>query len=334
MVKNSRATLSACVLLVAGTLAACGGSGDAQSASGGEGEAEKPSFTVAHTGVAGVSSVALYAAIDDLREQGYEIEAPVIAESELVVEGVNNGDFQFSSGVSHGTLIAIQKGAPITWVSERAANEWAIFGVSDIQSCEDLDGRRLAIHSEGAVSTAMVRTWIEENCSGIEPEYVIISGSPNRAQALVADQVDASPMELSDVITLQASEGDRFRIIANLANDLPELETTTVYANSDFLEEHPQVVRDLVAAQLAQHERISGDPAYLVELINRYVEDFDPELIEQVAEAYIERGIFDPAGGLTEESVQFTIDFFEEAGIIEPGLKVDQVADFQFLNEG
>jgi NitT/TauT family transport system substrate-binding protein len=334
MVKNARATLSACLLLAAGTLAACGGSGNAQSASGGEGEAAKPSFTVAHTGVAGVSSVALYAAIDDLREQGYEIEAPVIAESELVVEGVNNGDFQFSSGVSHGTLIAIQKGAPITWVSERAANEWAIFGVSDIESCEDLDGRRLAIHSEGAVSTAMVRTWIDENCPGIEPEYVIISGSPNRAQALVADQVDASPMELSDVITLQASEGDRFRIIANLARDLPELETTTVYANSDFLEEHPQAVRDLVDAQLAQHERISDDPAYLVELINRYVEDFDPALIDQVAEAYIERGIFDPAGGLTEESVQFTIDFFQEAGIIEPGLEVDQVADFQFLNEG
>lgn len=316
------------------TLAACGGSGDAESGSDGDGGAGKPPFTVAHTGVAGVSSVALYAAIDDLREQGYEIEAPVIAESELVVEGVNNGEFQFSSGVSHGTLIAIQKGAPITWVSERAVNEWAIFGVSDIQSCEDLGGKRLAIHSEGAVSTAMVRTWINENCPGTEPEYVIISGSPNRAQALVADQVDASPMELSDVITLQETEGDRFHIIADLASGLPELETTTVYANSDFLEENPQAVQDLVDAQLAQHERISDDPAYLVELINRYVEDFDPELIDQVAEAYVERGIFDPAGGLTEESVQFTIDFFEEAGLLEPGLEVDQVADFQFLNEG
>ena len=88
-------------------LAACTGGGASAGASEAESEApesqapesageestapsepavEPVPFTVAFTSI-GVGSMSLLAAIDDLREQGYEIETPEIAESELVTEG-------------------------------------------------------------------------------------------------------------------------------------------------------------------------------------------------------------------------------------------------------
>ena len=41
--------------------------------------------------------------------------------------------------------------------------------------------------------------------------------------------------------------------------------------------------------------------------------------------------LFDVNGGLDEEGVEFTLNFFTEAGVVEPGLTVDQIADLSHL---
>lgn len=310
-----------------------GAAGDAEGAAPDDSPAEeRPAFTLAFPSVLGVSHLPLVAAVDDLRADGYEIETPFLAESELSVEGVASGQFEMSHGTSQSTMLANEAGASIRWLIERVSNEWTLFARNNIESCEDLDGVRLAIHSEGAVSTAMVQAYIDETCPGTEPDFLVIPGSENRAAALIADEVDASPVELADAINLQQVAGDRFGILAPFSKDLPDLITATLYARADFIETHPQAVQDLVDATLAQNERVAGDPEYMAELIRKYMPDFDPEILDEVAEAYSDGVMFPVDGGLTEQSVQFTIDFFTNAEVIEGGLEPSDIWDPAFAS--
>lgn len=282
-------------------------------AASGEAPAEDPfvpvEFTVAQT-VTGVSTIPVLAAIDELRAMGYTIFTPTLSAPELNIEGVASGRFEMSHGNSQGTLQAIAQGAPLKWVSMRVANEWTMFVKNSITTCEGLDGQRLAIHSEGGVSTAMVRLYIAETCPQISPNYIIIPGSENRAQALLIDEIDASPVELAEAVQLQTLEGDRFSILSNFSADVPDLIVNAVYANDAFIAEHPQAVADLVDAQLEIHRRIAEEPGFMKTLIERYIPDFDPTLIDLVAETYSDGFYFPADGGLTDERVQFTLDFF------------------------
>ncbi|MBB5789501.1 ABC transporter substrate-binding protein [Jiangella mangrovi] len=303
-----------------------GNAGDAGTAS----PEDAPPFTVAMPGVPGVSMVPLLSAIDVLREQGYEIETPWIAESELTVEGTASGDFEFSSGTSQSTMLAIEQGAPLKWIADRVANEWTVYGVDDIADCAGLDGRRLAIHSEGAISTAMVHLWMDTDCPGTKAEEVVIAGSPNRLQALVGGQIDASPLELADAIQLEETR-DGFNRLTSFSEDIPELKTTTYYGNEQFMSENPQIVHDLLKAIVEENRKIAEDPAYLAELIPKYVEDFDTSVLEIVSEEYAGLGMFSVNAELSPDEVQFTIDTFAEGGITGDGLTVEQIVDPSYL---
>lgn len=331
LARGSTATLGLAVVLGLG-LTACGGDDDTTDGgdSGTTSPEDAPAFTVAMPGVPGVSMVPLLAAIDTLRDQGYEIETPWIAESELTVEGTASGDFQFSSGTSQSTMLAIEQGAPLKWIADRVSNEWTVYGVEDIEDCADLDGRRLAIHSEGAISTAMVHLWMDEACPGTTAEEVVISGSPNRFQALVGGQIDASPLELADAIQLEETRTG-FNRLTSFSEDIPELKTTTYYGNVPFMEENPEIVHALLKAIVEENRKIAADASYLGDLITKYVEDFDPAFLETVSTEYASLGMFGTNAELSPDEVQFTIDTFAEGEITGDELTVEQIVDTSYL---
>jgi NitT/TauT family transport system substrate-binding protein len=291
-------------------------------------------FTIAFTSV-GLSSAPFLAAIDALNtDGGYTIETEVLAESELVTEGVASGQYAFGSGANNSTMAAVEKGANIKVVVARVQNEWTVYARNDIADCAGLAGKRLAIHSQGAVSTAMVRNYIDTVCSGTEPQYVVIEGSPNRVAAMLADQIDASPLELSDAITIETQAADRYHQIASFAEDLPELQTTSIYVNGDWAAENPGSVVAVVRAVLEQNAQIEGDAAYLQSLGEEFVPDaINPDTIELAAQKYVELNMFPTDGGLTQENLQFTAEFFgpDGAAATETQLTVDQFADLQYL---
>lgn len=290
-------------------------------------------FKVAFTSI-GLSSAPFLAALDALRGQGYTIETPELAESELVTQGVASGDFAFGSGANNSTMTAVAKGANLKLVVARVNNEWTLYARNDITSCAGLAGKRLAIHSEGAVSTAMVKNYISTVCPGTEPNYVVIPGSPNRLAALLADQIDASPLELTDSITVDAQASDRFHLLASFANDLPNLQTTSIYVNGDFAARNPGTVLAVVKAVLEQFRKIDGNPDYLKEVAQKYAGSaIDPNTIDAAAKKYVELKMFPVNGGLTEENLRYTAEFFgpNGTGSVDRVLDVQEFADLSFL---
>jgi NitT/TauT family transport system substrate-binding protein len=312
-------------------LAACGGNSD--KSSGGSGGTKE--FTVGFTSV-GMSSAPFLAAIDSLNSQGYNIKTPELAESELVTEGVAKGSFAFGSGANNEVMTANTKGANLKVVVDRVSNEWTIYARKSITQCSDLNGKRLAIHSEGAVSTAMVKNYIETKCPGTKPNYVVISGSPNRLAALLADRIDASPLELTDAVTLEAKASDRYALLASFSQDLPQLHPTSIYVNGDFAKKNPDTVKAVVKAVLEQDRKISGNPDYLKQIAEKFVpKAIDASTIDSAAKKYVDLKMFDVNGGLNQQDLDYTSKFFGPTGAkaVDKDIPASDWSDLTYLTQ-
>jgi NitT/TauT family transport system substrate-binding protein len=269
--------------------------------------------------------------LDALESEGYTIEKIFLDATELATEAVSSGSADF--GEPAGTVLqAIGQGAAIKIVGEEAGNGWSILVTNDIQNCADLDGKRLAIHSEGSLSAAMVRAYLAKECPEAKPEFLILEGSENRAAALIAGQIDATPAELSDQVRVIGEHGDRFRVLTNFAETLPELMGALYVVNSTFAEDHPDVVLDVLRTVVDTHRRIADDPTVLQDAATEHLE-LDPASLPAIVQAYADTGAFNTNGGLTRDRLEYTLDFLTDAGAIEPGVTVDQAADFSFLDQ-
>jgi NitT/TauT family transport system substrate-binding protein len=316
--------LTAVALLSALTVTACGSGGVGSNADG------TLSFTMAVI-EPDIAAVPILAAVDTVRQAGHQVEVVELAEPELAIEGLAKGDYAISAEATSPALIAIEQDAPIKIIADVIGNQWAIYGKPSISSCDDLSGRPFGIFSEGAVATAITKDWVGSTCTaGKQPEYLTIGGSDVRAQALVTGQIDATPLELSDVVALESSGGSGFTQVVDFAEKMPDLHPQTVYANAEFLTEHRDVAQAFVTALVQEHARINADPQHLVGLVARHLPDEDPATVSRIAERYVAARLFD-AAALTEQNVQGTIDFFARAGVIEPGMTAKDAADLSFI---
>ena len=219
-------------------------------------------FTVGFTSP-GLSSAPFLAAIDAMRGAGYTIDTPIIESSELLSQAVASGQFAFGSGANNAVLAANDAGANLRVVISRVNNEWTLYArTATIKTCADLGGKSLAIHSEGAVSTAMVKNYIDVNCAGHRrPTTSSSPARPTGWRRCLADQIDASPLELGDSLTIDAQASDKLLACSTASRPtLPDLQTTSIYVNGDFAAENPGTVLAMVKAVLTEHRRIAGDP--------------------------------------------------------------------------
>ncbi|MFI6292778.1 ABC transporter substrate-binding protein [Nonomuraea sp. NPDC050790] len=310
-------------LAVMSALAACGVRGTETHPDG------TLSFSVAVT-EPDITTVPILAAVDAVRQAGHRVEVVELAEPELAIGGLAEGAYAISAEATSPALSAIEQEAPIKIIADAIGNQWAIYGSSKL-TCDDLDGRPFGIYSRGAVATAMTEEWVRTQCTGgREPEYLTIGGSDVRAQALVAGEIDATALELADVVALERSGGSAFAQVVDFGRTLPDLRPQTVYANADFLTEHREVAQLFVSALVREHAKINADPRHLVGLVAKYLPEEDPDDVADIAARSVKAGLYD-AAGLTERNVQATIDFFVRAGVIEPGMTAKDATDLSFI---
>ncbi len=307
-------------------LAGCTGSGG-----GGGGGASEKSFTVAVT-EPDFTAVPILAALDTMRGNGYDIKQVELAEPELAIEGLAKGEYAISAEATSPALIANQQGAPIKVIADVVANQWAFYGQDGIKTCDDLVGKPVGIFSEGAVATAMVRDWVKKNCTKGEPEYLVIGGSDVRAQALQQGEIAATALEIADVATLAGQGNPLPPPIVDFSKEMGDVHPQTVYANSEFLTDNSAAAQEFVDALAAEHAKINENPAYLVELVQKYLPESADESLKQTADEFVQKRLFD-ATALDTENMQKTIDFFVEAGVIKEGLTAADAADLSFSDK-
>lgn len=267
-----------------------------------------------------------------LTAQGYTIEVTAFTSADVETAALMQGALDIANGSMRTIWLGIGKGGNARTLMEQVADAWLLVAKLEIKTCGDLTGKRIAFTSSSSLNHALFDAYTQEYCPMLDYKPLLISSSENRAAALVAGELDASPLELADWIQQQEKAPDRFHVLFNFGQEMPELKTTGVYAHRAFSEQQPEAVRDYIRALLTVHRAIKDNPADLNKAAVKYLH-LDPKTAETIAQEYLALNLWDVNGGLTRGDVQYSINFFTKTKSIPEGLTVDAVADLSYLNE-
>jgi ABC-type nitrate/sulfonate/bicarbonate transport system substrate-binding protein len=267
-----------------------------------------------------------YMTAERLNKEGWNIQHVHFTATELNSEAAAKGEVQLADGASNSALLATQQGQPVHMLAEYTINDWVVVSKTELKTCADLNGKRVAYHSEGAVSTAMLKVWVKNECNG-SPNYLVISGSTNRANAMLSGQIDATVLFLSDFVSINQQAPGKFHVQKTFAEGLPDLMANTVLGNPAWLQANRDVAVAFFAEVLKSNRIANANPGLLEETARRLLPEIPADVMKEIVREYVARDIFPPNGGLTQKKVEGTIKFFEEAGQIKPGLTVQQTSN-------
>lgn len=268
---------------------------------------------------------------EELTKMGYDVVPKFLAKSELVVEALVRGDAQIGT-TSFPYLPAVLQGAPITGFMQQIGVEWTLVARGNIKTLEDLDGKKLAQHSAGSLGKAMTDAVFNEKKIKAKPNVLYVPGSENRADAIIKGSIDATPVELADLVRLQKNLKDLNTVIS-FTEELPHLMANVMLTTNDFYAKNPEVVKDIIKALVTTYRKVYDDPAWFIERIPKVLPTLDTTDMDKVVDLYRKYKVYPVNGGLTAEDQQYTIDFFTRTGQLDKGLTPSKVYDRKLLDE-
>lgn len=317
--KRALAVVAALALL----LSACG-----QNGSGGDGD--QGSVRVALGDIESIETLALFIALERVRERGVEVELNELADEDLANQAVVSGQ----SDVGLGAPYALIEGsaAPIRVFCQLQTARF--FPVADKAAYPDwqaLDGETFTVHSRGSTTEAMAK--LVEQTEDIEfGEISYVAGSEVRATALLRGNIDAAVLDIPNKNYVMSESPDQFHALP-----APEIDASdeTMFGNVEWLEQNQETVQILLEEVLSVWRSIAEDPSFVAEERERLglLSDIPAELEEQLMPYYeqgSEEGLFtQDCGG--EEAAEADFDFYHLAGQLDGDADSLEVEDFWHL---
>ena len=330
--RSHTALLAVVVMLL---LAACGPGGEgsagapasvaapasgtaASAAASAEAEIDTTPVVIAWQSTPDENYLPILMALDAMREQGYDINAQQMSDSNLVLQGMSSGAVHFTADSLQAGAQGREAGVPIKAITTRNANQVVYVANSDYEDCAGLDGQPSGVYSPDAAYTILMNLYFEANCPGISTEYVIIQDSPLRAQAMTQGQIFATTLGLPDAMALEAQAPGEF-FMASLATELPGVGDEYLYASESTIADHPNIVDAFVREHLVAIRSLYEDPSSATALVEQYFPETDGDA---VAQRFIEDQLWYANGGLKGPGLEATLEAFDL-----PGSREDLVDD-------
>jgi ABC-type nitrate/sulfonate/bicarbonate transport system substrate-binding protein len=173
--------------------------------------------------------------------------------------------------------------------------QWVMVAPTAITSPQQLARKRIAVHSLSSVSNMVVQFAIKKYRIS-NPQVLVIPGSVARAQAILAGQIDATSVFISDAIRLDMVAPGRFHILLDF-KDMPVHDSVFV-ARRDWLSTHQDETEDLLRSLIETHRRMAAGPEWGVARALNLFPDEDPAFVTAAVRAFISRGIWDADAGI------------------------------------
>ena len=309
MMRSKFSVLLATVLITSLLVVGCGNSQPASSQQGQQAPAKTVNLSVAFPSAAGLSDIGSLVTFENMKKDGYNVTSNFMSKNELAVQAVVGKQADFGVCASATVVTAIQAGSPIVIFGQRTRNLWVLGAKTDIKTVQDLNGKRYAIHSTNSLTAAVTNWLIKKN--NIKPNIMIVPGSDVRMQALLNNQIDASPLDLTTWEMLNKQAPGKFHILVNWMDQLPGLDDLVYFASKDWIQSHPDIVNDILKTELTTYRAAKKDPETFYSKIKTYFPD-DKESEDRAAlEPLLKAGVYDVNGGgsnFADESYSFYLD--------------------------
>ena len=316
--KRFLALLAAMTLVLSG----CGGDGAEE---GGK------TIKVALGDIESVETLALFIALERVRERGIEVELTELADEDLANQAVVGGQADVGLGAPYA-LIQGSKAPLRIFCQLSAARFFPVVDKAAYPDWQALDGETFTVHSRGSTTEALAK--IVEQDEGIKFGKVsYVPGAEVRATALLRGNVKAAVLDIPNKNYVMSQEPGKF-------HELPVPETKAsdevLFGNTEWLSSNEESVQVLLEEVLKVWRSINEDPNYVVEererlkLLPDLPADLEEELLPYYEEAS-EGGLFtENCGG--EPAAQDDFEFYGAAGQLKGEPSTLKVADFWTLD--
>ena len=255
---------------------------------------------------------------EQLKSQGIEVTPQFFPKTELAVQAVVAGEAELAAAAGIAVIKAVESGMNVKVIGEQVRNEWQLVTPVSFKDPKQLDGKRVGYHAPVSVTEALVK-WMANHYK-ITPNWMIVPGSDVRAEALMRGQLDATPAEIADVLNILHAKPGQFHVLISYAKVFPQLIGTVYFARADYLQNNAATVETVIEAILKAHRAVEARPALVKETTLRLLPETKPELIDATAATYKELRIWDLNGGAGKDRADASIKFFEESGLLKPGV--------------
>lgn len=292
-------------------VAACGGG----STEGSEGETATLT-AVAGTNVDFISLVPLAAWEILEEEEGIRVEQRFVEDGATAIQAIEQGEAVIGTNIGVNTGVpAVESGANIVDVVATQRPTWALAVAPDIKEFGDLQGKRIAVHGETSFTRAVSQYYAKEH--GFTYEELVIPGSEVRAEALAKGRIDASVIDLPDVVQLSKEYPDSFTVLSTFGEQFPDLIEQDLWLSREWADDNPELATKVVKAIVQANRKLTDDSDYALDLATRNLPDMDEDVLADLVAEYADRKIWSTDGGLTPERALTTLEFFNEVGEIE-----------------
>ncbi len=283
---------------------------------GGEAQAQKK-VRFAYPSSADMGDIPSLLAWEQLKKQGIEVIPTFFPKTDLAVQAVVAGEADMGSAAGIAVVKAVESGMNLRIIGEQVRNEWQLVTPVSFKDPKQLDGKRVGYHAPITVTEALVK-WMANHYK-ITPNWMIIPGSDVRAEALMRGQLDATPAEIGDVLSILQAKPGQFHVLISYAKIFPQLIGSMYFARADYVQKNAPIVESVMEAILNAHRSIEERPGLVKENALRLLPETKPELVDATAATYKELRIWDINGGAGKDRGEASIKFFEESGLLKKG---------------
>jgi len=272
----------------------------------------------------------LLIALERVRERGIDVELISYRSEDVANQAVVNNQAHIGIGTPYALIQNV--GAPIRIFYQLSMVKFfPVVNTDYYDSWQDLDGEEIVVHSRTSATLALVNLMAQRE--GIEySDISYVPGSEVRAGSLLQGNIRATIIDSYNKDYVLDQDPDKYKVL-----DVADVTASdeALFANLDFIQNNPDVVRVLVEELLATVKQINANPSYVVEAREQYglLEDLPEELEGEMLPFYelaARDGMFPEDGGGARAARQ-DFEFYGVAGQIEGDPDELNVEDFWYL---
>jgi NitT/TauT family transport system substrate-binding protein len=277
-----------------------------------------------------VETLHLLIALEKVKERGIGVEMTSFQAEDVAAQAVVNGQADIGIGTPYALIQNVN--APIRFFFQLSTLLfYPVVNTEYYNSWKDLDGQEIVVHSRTSGTLGIANLMAMKN--GIKYGKIsYVPGSEVRAAAMLKGNIKATILDAYNKDFLMKQAPGKFKVLP--IGDITASDEA-LYANLDFLQSNPTVVRILVEELINTIKAIDKDPKYVLEQRKKYnlIPDLPAELEPEILPFYelAAKGHMFPEDGGGARAAKQDFEFYGVSGQLKGDPASLKVEDFWYL---
>ncbi|HEY6758120.1 MAG TPA: ABC transporter substrate-binding protein [Baekduia sp.] len=285
-------------------VSACGSSSDnSGSSSAGSGSSSTTASSAPSTNgikVAYASALDPNDVADQFGLQAAGAKVQTLNDDSAVIAGLQRKSIDVGNVDFDQAASAVAKGLPIKVIYvAQTTPEYVLVGDPDVATMSDLAGKKIGYQGPGSQTEIFVKNIVKQKVPAIadKVKFISLAESSRRAQAMVANQLDASSLESINYAQLK-KRGD-YHLLASwsdLAGGAGQaVGTAWIVTDAEYQKDGQRLTEFVGDLQKGYNEAYKDKNAWVAEA-KKTLPDLDASLLPDVYDVYVSRKMYPQAG--------------------------------------